>query len=32
MTLSPHKIGDKAQRYEISCFGYPVQDQDNVIG
>lgn len=32
MTLPPDKIGDKGQRYEISCFGYPFADRDNVIG
>ena len=31
MTLPPHKLGDKGQRYEVHCEGYP-EDGDNVIG
>lgn len=30
MTLKP--TGDKGQRYEIKCFGYPFQDQDCIVG
>ncbi len=31
MTLPEHRIGDKGQRYEIRCFGYP-EDGQNTIG
>lgn len=30
MSMSPP--GDKGQRYEIKCFGYPFPDQDCIIG
>lgn len=30
MSLSP--IGDKGQRYEISCTGYPFEGEKTVIG
>ncbi len=32
MTLAPERIGDKGQRYEIRCFGYPEEGEKNVIG
>ncbi|MEZ5709691.1 MAG: hypothetical protein R3E02_09930 [Blastomonas sp.] len=32
MTLPPSKIGDKGQRYEIRVFGWPLEDQWNVVG
>lgn len=31
MTLKPYQIGDRGQRFEIHCVGYP-EDGDNVIG
>lgn len=30
MSMSP--TGDKGQRYEVSCFGYPFEGQECVIG
>lgn len=30
MSMSP--TGDKGQRYEVSCSGYPFADQDCIIG
>ena len=32
MTLAPNKIGDKQQRYEVHCVGYPKRGADNVVG
>lgn len=31
MTLAPQQIGDKGQRFEVHCVGYP-NITDNVIG
>lgn len=31
MTLTPEKIGDKGQRFEVRAMGYP-NDGSNVIG
>jgi hypothetical protein len=27
----PHKVGDRAQRYEVQAHGYPEDKMDNVI-
>jgi hypothetical protein len=29
MTLPPHRIGDKGQRYVLQYFGWPEEDQWN---
>ena len=31
MTLAPRRLGDKGQRYQLECFGYP-EEGWNVIG
>ncbi|EFO32480.1 hypothetical protein TRICHSKD4_2279 [Roseibium sp. TrichSKD4] len=31
MTLPPERLGDKGQRYEVHCVGYP-ERADNIIG